>query len=273
MARDYVFTGWAEHDKEPFEHSKEKIRYITWGRENTKEGKKHYQGFVVFNRTYRIPGAQREVGLSNKSNFEARRGTRREARDYCQKEGDFYEWGKFDGFTKEELFKQPIGWLKENYPEFYCRYHKGLERLQNIESPKWRDINVTVLWGEPGTFKSRRARLGDDWYSLEHPFKWFDGYYRQKRLIIDDFSITDISPTFLKRLMDGYPLQMETKGGHIHAHWTEIVITTNEHPEEWMYIKGLKRRINTIKECKETRWCDVTCDRAGGNNEPQPDVL
>lgn len=257
MARDWCFTCF-DTNKE-LEFDKDKIRYICYGVEICPtSGREHYQGFAICTRTCRIPKFQCWTGIGN-AHCEPRRGTRVEARDYCGKErGRFFEWGQFEGFTKEQLFKQPISYLKENYPEFYCRYHKGLEKLKVKESPEWRDISVTVLWGEPGTFKSRRARVGASYYSLEAPFKWFDGYVDQKRLIIDDFTINDISPTFLKRLLDGYKLQIETKGGHTWAHWTEVVITTNEHPSEWFIIKGLKRRITKVIECKETRWSDVT---------------
>lgn len=270
MARDYVFTCF-ETEKE-LEFDKDKIRYICYGREECPTtGRKHLQGFAIANRTVKIPQFQRWAGIG-KSYCHKRGGSRDQARDYCRKSGgEFFEWGRFDGFTKEELFKQPIEYIKKEYPEFYCRYHKGLEKLQVRESPKWRDIEVTVLWGEPETFKSRRARDCKSWYSVETPYKWFDGYIDQKRLIIDDFEIDNIGRTKIKRLLDGYAYMMETKGGHTHAHWTEVFITTNENPKWWWSkVKGLKRRCHNVIECKETSWEEVTSYRAGGNTDPSP---
>lgn len=224
-------------------------------------GRLHYQGFIIFGgKTNRIPATKRIIGGGDDCHLEPRRGTRQEARDYCGKDGKFTEWGVFEGITKEQLFKQPIGYLKEEYPEFYCRYHKGLEKLADVDnSPEWRDVNVTVLWGEPGTFKSRRARFGGDYFVLEEPFKWFDGYVNQKRLILDDFELGCISGKRMNRILDGYKYHAEVKGGHVWANWTEVYITTNENPKHWWdSVTGLRRRIDVITECLEENWGDVT---------------
>lgn len=256
MSRNYGFTAWEEPRPDM-----DKCKYVIYGREICpKTGKEHFQGYGEFaRRTYAMAGAKRILGVPDGTHLYPRRGTREQMRDYCRKDGEFREFGVWESLTKEDLFKQPIGFLKENYPEFYCRYHKGLEKLQTKESPEWRDLTVTVLWGEPERFKSRRARVCDSWYCVESPYKWFDGYTNQKRLILDDFILEDIGHNKLKRLLDGYPLQLETKGGFTHAHWTEVVITTNEKPKDWFReVKGLKRRCHKVIECTETKWEDVT---------------
>lgn len=241
-----MFTSW--DDDEPIKHDKTAIRYITWGREKCpKTNRRHYQGFVIFNRTHRIPSAKRLLGTRDGTHFESIRGTRDEARQYCHKDGDIYEWGKFDGFTKEQLFKEPIDFLKKEYPEFYCRYHRGLEKLAFGDKGKeWRDITVTVLWGDEGVGKSRKARDCESWYVCEEPYKWFDGYQGEKRLILDDYEWGGINFSRLKRLLDGYQMMLETKGGHTWAKWEEVYITTNEDAREWTSYKGMKRRLTHI---------------------------
>lgn len=142
MARDWCFTTF-DTEKE-LEFDKDNIRYIIYGRERCPTtNKEHYQGFAIFKRTCRIPKAKTWIGGGNGTHLEPRRGSRDQARDYCRKDGNIVEWGQFDGMTKEALFKQPIEYLKEEYPEFYCRYHKGLEKLAIRKSPKWRDVRVT----------------------------------------------------------------------------------------------------------------------------------
>lgn len=239
MSRDYCFTAW-ELPKPDFD----KCRYVCWGIERCpKTDKLHYQGFIIFSRTHRIPSAKRILGAGDKSHFEPRCGTREQAREYCRKDGDFHEFGQFEGFTKEQLFKQPIGYLKENYPEFYCRYHKGLDRLQP-KGDKWRDVETTVLWGLTGCGKTRRVMEMDDVYKIDPPYNWWDGYEGEKILLIDDYKIGAIPRGQLLNLLDGYRLRLETKGSHTWALWNKVYITTNYNPECWE--EALLRRIKHI---------------------------
>lgn len=239
MSRDYCFTAWSE-PKPDFD----KCRYICWGVEKCPTtGRQHYQGFIVFNRTHRIPGAKRIIGGGDDAHLEPRRGTRHQSREYCRKDGEFVEHGMFEGFTKEQLFKQPIGYLKENYPEFYCRYHKGLDRLQP-KGDKWRDVEVHVLWGPTGTGKTRKVMEMDDVYKIDPPYNWWDGYEGEEILLIDDYKTGAIPRSQFLNLLDGYRLRLETKGSHTWALWKKVYITTNYNPEMWD--DATLRRIKTI---------------------------
>lgn len=242
MSRDWCFTCFDTEKELTFD--KKNVRYITYGRERCPTtGREHYQGFAIFNRTCRIPKAKSWIGGGDGVHCEPRRGTRNEARDYCRKDGDVIEWGQFEGFTKEQLFRQPIGYLKENYPEFYCRYHRGLEKLQE-KGPKWRDIKVTVLWGGTGVGKTRKVMEMDSVYKIDPPYTWWDGYEGEEILLIDDFRIGAIHRGMLLNLLDGYRLRLETKGSHTWALWKEVYITTNFNPETWE--DPLLRRIQDI---------------------------
>ncbi len=247
MSRDWCFTCFDTNKELNFD--KDNCRYIIYGREKCPTtNREHYQGFAIFKRTCRIPKAKGWIGGGDGTHLEPRRGTRDQARDYCRKDGDVFEWGVFDGITKEQLFKQPIGYIKENYPEFYCRYHRGLEKLNITKGPKWRDVQVTVLWGSTGTGKTRQVMEKDDVYKIDPPYKWWDGYEGESILLIDDYKRNAIDRGFLLNLLDGYRLRLETKGGHTWALWTQVYITTNYDPEEWAD-DALKRRISTVCQC------------------------
>lgn len=243
MARDWCFTSY--DTKELLKFDKDNCRYIIYGREKCPTtGREHYQGFAIFNRTCRMPKAKLWIG-DNGAHLESRRGTRDEARDYCRKDGDLVEWGQYDGVTKEELFKKPIPWIKEHYPEFYCRYHRGLEKLQANKGEKWRKVDVTILWGETGTGKTRQVMEMDDVYKIDPPYTWWDGYEGESILLIDDFKIGNIPRGMFLNLLDGYRLRLETKGGHAWALWSHVFITCNKNPATWD--DAILRRVTDIK--------------------------
>ncbi len=251
MARDWCFTCFDTDNELSFE--KDNVRYICYGRERCPTtNREHYQGFAIFKRTCRIPKAKKWIGGGDGTHLEPRRGTRNEARDYCGKsEGEFIEWGLFDGMTKEDLFKQPIDYLKEEYPEFYCRYHRGLEKLQIKKSPKWREVEVIWLWGEGGTGKTRRAMEEESVYKLDRPYEWFCGYEQEEVLVLDDVSMNDFREKrgLFLNLLDGHSLRLPIKGGHTYAHWRKLYLTSNWNPIRFMEDKKeWDRRITKVIE-------------------------
>ena len=145
--------------------------------------------------------------------------------------------------TKEELFKQPIGYIKEYYPEFFCRYHKGLEKLQS-KGDKWRNVEVTLLWGVTGSGKTRKVMEMDNVYKIDPPYKWFDGYEGEDILLIDDYKKGSIDRGLFLNLLDGYRLRLETKGGHTWALWTKVYITSNYDTASWD--EAMKRRVTSV---------------------------
>lgn len=238
MSRDYVFTMWTIPTIENGE-----CRYWIWGREKCPTtDKEHYQGFVIFKRTHRIPSAKRILCGGDGVHLEPRRGTRQQAVDYCRKDGDVVEWGEFEPLTHDQLFKQDLNFLKENYPAFFCRYYKGLALLKSTNTVKWRNVEVHIIWGEPGTFKTRQVMEMDDVYKLDPPYTWWDGYFGESILLIDDYKKGAINRGMLLNICDGYKLRLETKGGHVWAAWTKVYITSNYDPKDW-YFPALQRRI------------------------------
>lgn len=245
MSRDWCFTVF---DMERFNFVEEKIKYVIWGREICPETKrKHLQCYAIFKKTIRIKGAQEALGIG-KSHMEMKRGTRDQARAYCMKDNDYEEFGSFDPITKEDLFRKSIPFLKANYPEFYCRYHKGLDRLQD-KGIKWRDISVTWLWGEPGVGKTRFVMGMEDVYKIDDPYEWWDGYEGENILLIDDFDRGTIPRKRLIHILDGYQLRLPIKGAFTYANWTKIFLTSNHDPRQWIATTlGMTRRIHFVEE-------------------------
>lgn len=250
MARDWCFTCF-DTDKE-LSFDKDNCRYICYGRERCPTtDREHYQGFAIFKRTCRVPKAKLWVGGGDGTHLESKRGTRDQARDYCRKsDGEFFEWGEYESLTEKDLFGKPITFLKREYPAFYCRYHKGLEKLQD-KGEKWRDVEVHILWGQTGCGKTRTVMEMDDVYKWDQPYKWWDYYEGESILLIDDYRNRLIERGHLLNILDGYRLRLETKGGHVYAKWTCVYITTNFDPEGWMD-DAHKRRVTSVRAMGNT---------------------
>lgn len=241
MSRDYVFTAWEEPNIDD-----EQCRYWVYGKELCPDtGRQHYQGFIIFTRTHRIPGAKRVIRAGDGVHLEPRRGTRQQADEYARKDGDVKSYGKLEAFTQNELFKQPINYLIKEHPAFYCRYYKGLTMLKSFDVPKWRDVEVFIIWGEPGVGKTRQVMEMDDVYKIDSPYKWWDGYNGESILLIDDYTEGMIERGMLLNICDGYKLRLETKGSHTWALWSKVYITSNNNPAEWM-CKAMKRRVTNV---------------------------
>ncbi len=249
MSRDYVFTAWEEPD-----WCEKNCRYICWGVELCPKTKKmHWQGFAIFSRTCRFKMAKKWIGAGDKTHIEVRKGTRCDARKYCMKDGIFHEYGIFEGHTKECIFKLPLIRIKEEYPEFYCRYHRGLEKLNVDKGIPWRNICVHWLWGTAGCGKTKMAMKHmtetSGVFKLDRPFKWFDGYNGEETLVIDDVDRDDFDQyrgLFLN-LLDGYRLRLEIKGSFTYAKWCHVFITSNFNPNGFLdCCKAFKRRVTTV---------------------------
>lgn len=125
-----------------------------------------------------------------------------------------------------------------------------------LRPPVMRDPpEVRWYWGPTGTGKTRQAweecGVEDTWVTSTE-LKWFDGYYGQKNVIIDDFRDSLCKLTDILRITDRYPLKLPVKGGFVN--WEpKLIIVTSSHDPRSMYrnvgedIQQLIRRISASK--------------------------
>lgn len=246
MSRNYCFTLNNYTDDELLFLELAEVKYLIFGYEVAPEtGTPHLQGYVELDRTMRHKALKECLG-SDRYYLAARRGSQEEAIEYCKKGGDFREFGEpakrgrrsdLEAVSNAVLDGQNIYEVATEFPVQYIKYNRGIEKLRFITnvSPAWRDISVTVITGAPGTGKTRRAYESDpDLYAVVpgHTGVWWDGYDGQKTILLDDF-YGWMPFHFLLRVLDGYKLQLEVKGGRTWAHWEHVFITSNKPPEEW----------------------------------------
>ncbi len=94
---------------------------------------------------------------------------------------------------------------------------------------------ILVLWGATEVGKTRLAyEMYPDLYKLEcgETDIWWDGYYGEKCILLDDF-YGQIKYSHLLNLLDGYPTRVRTKGGFVTLDNTVWIITSNAPPHEW----------------------------------------
>ena len=127
-----------------------------------------------------------------------------------------------------------------------CRTLHGTEVQRDFKT------RLHVYWGPTGTGKSFAAnyeatQAGETPYYKERG-DWWDGYYGQKYVIIENFDTT-IDYYDLLALTDQYPHKVQTKGGYTNFIATDIWITSNKPIPEWFNNEkntdALLRRLTT----------------------------
>ena len=266
--RNWVFTlnnYTAEekfHLEEVYDHSDDKIRYLVFGEEVGEEGTPHLQGYVEFRVSMRLAAVKTLLG-SERYHLEQRRGSAKQAADYCKKDGEFHEFGEVGGNQGKRSDLEAIAKMVSDgaklkeialaYPATYIRYARGIKDYLSevIEVPQWRDLEVIVLIGEPGSGKTRWVYDNyDDVYALPHANTgvWFERYRGQSTLLIDDFYGGMMKWSQLLRVLDGHPYTCDVKGASFPANWRTVCITSNCSPESWYNdtkfdLRALMRRI------------------------------
>lgn len=246
----------------PIEEDREWVRsvvcsYIVAGDEVGASGTPHIQGYVEFEGSKRFSTLKNECP---RGHFEKRKGSPKQAADYCKKDGHFTERGTLsrqghrsdlEQVCQDVLEKLPMKEIALAHPMEYVKYHKGLERLEwRLADDRHEPPRVVWLWGVSGTGKTREACSVPEFYIKDNT-KWWDGYERQPRIIIDDFEMNAWEFRDLLRLLDRQPYQGQTKGGYVKINSPEIYITC-EFPPEGLWRSGnqlaqIKRRITEIR--------------------------
>jgi len=240
-------TGWCYTLHDYTEQDVEELQnydcvYHTFGYEVCPQTMRpHLQGYIEFKsqKMFRT--------LKNQLNTNIHWGTRRKCpkacATYCQKTGNFWERGvlpvKSQG-ARTDLqnmadYLKAGGSLRDaamDHPETFIKFHKGVERFYDLIYSIPRETKPTIYWlyGPTGCGKTRNAYdlFKPDVY-IKDGTQWWNNYYHQKAIIIDDF---DGRWPFrdLLRLCDYYPYQGQSKGSYLNITSKYIFITCDKPP-------------------------------------------
>lgn len=245
------------------------VKFAVWQRERGgRTGHEHYQGYVYFKNTVSFKQAKQIIGTH--AHIERAKGSMQQNIDYCTKEDTRCETDEsgpytFGDFTEEDLVatqrcterggikkstldqwgerakhRGGIQDIIDNHAGIYVRHYNGLHRLR-----AWciqpRDgvthINVEVRTGPSGSGKSSSVYSQfshSEIYSKDET-RWWDGYDGHQVVVFDDFAgdTREIPPTQLLKILDRYPLRVQTKGGYIQVSTVHFIITSTVHHHEW----------------------------------------
>jgi len=167
------------------------VQYMVFGREvGALCGTPHLQGYILFKSKKRI-GAARALMPQRVADFKLRRKTHKEARNYCQKDGDFEEFGTdpypgegkakraesdidYDSVIAAIADGKPLKEITEEYPELALRSFASLKAVYGLFQPAfkftrfngphgshfpydWDRTKSLILIGEPGIGKTQWA--------------------------------------------------------------------------------------------------------------------
>lgn len=239
----------------------------------------HCQVMVRFSNPVRMGALKSIFGIGN--HFEQRRGSPDELRDYTMKdESKMSGWSEVGTWNAQGrrvdlmLARQAIdsgsgmGELFRNLDTFATavQHHRGLgQALLHLRPPQQRDeLSVEVLWGPPGSGKSSSVHLREqELFLLDPPATfggtaWWDGYDGEEAVLFDDFEGW-LPWTLLLRVLDPYPVRVQTKGGMQALRAKRVYLTSNKPPEQWYPARAstyaaLERRFSRIFHCEKDLW-------------------
>jgi len=247
-------------------------------------GRLHFQGYLEYRRSVRMATVKRDMA-SPGVHLEPRKGSRTEARNYCEKDESRIA-GPWSGGTWEpdvpgrrsdlsrakELLDAGCGDvdLADECFDVWVKYRNSFSAYRELKRarPEHRDLRVHILWGPTGTGKTHRAtEHKPDYWILTRPATknmplWFDGYQGQDCVVIDEF-YGWIPFDFLLRFLDKYRLQLSIRGGYVWANFTTVFITSNMDPAQWYpgvppeRRAALDRRFTTVTEVTDK---EMVCD-------------
>jgi hypothetical protein len=271
MSLKHPLVKWGSHqDMWPL------CTYLIYQRERCEEtGRVHIQGYVELKKRVRF---EKLKALFPNTHFEQRKGTAKQASDYCQKPDSYidmrYEFGELsnsyagkrnDIDNAVEMLKQNGGDMlavAEAFPAVYVRNHRGLVALRAALAPRRveQSREIIVLWGTAGTGKSMFATLFDDVYRPDRNNQGkvsFESYSGQKTVFIDEFSgVENLNVSDLKMICDRYSVNLPGRGVSVEGNFDRVILASNVDPRLWytnsdaVYWKPFVRRVTAMFHCE-----------------------
>lgn len=263
-SRSYCFT--LNNPDDNLEWTDPPIRYAIWQLEIGENDTPHYQGYLELRTPQRLAAMKR---ILPRAHFEARMGTRDQARSYASKTDTRFdgpwEFGTWTGGgqgTRNDVLalKSAIDagaserQVWDDFPGLYLRHRQAISSAQRLISPPrlWK-THVTILYGPTGTGKTRFcADTYPDAYWKQNS-NWWDGYSGHSTVVIDEY-YGWLRWDILLRLLDRYPMMVETKGGNVNFVADRLLLTSNNLPSTWyksprMNFETFARRVDCWSFC------------------------
>lgn len=257
----FTINNWTNNDLCKILIADRYFKYCIIGDEIGEESTKHLQGYVYFINKVKFNFVK---SIFERAHIEIAKGSPEENRAYCTKDKFLCEYGdlpkkgqrtdialiKSEIIDNHKTVKELIDTVPLNYQTL-----KLAEALSKYQSMIPRE-NVEVIWlygpsGSGKTKKSIELADGDYWMSSGSDLSFWNGYYGQKTVILDELRPEHVKYTDLFRILDRYPYQVNIKGSSVPLRATKIIVTSPLHPKDFIcneeQKKQLLRRIHKIE--------------------------
>lgn len=260
-----------------YDEKKGIIKYICYQREICPTtGRHHLQGYIQMYNGHEC--SYKTIKKHFKCNWMKlfiSRGDNNENKNYCSKlhsacPDTFVEFGQMDNVagkrTDWDYVRDLVAEGRNTYeivmectnkiPFINCIEKLCMMRdAKNGKKRKFVKNEVVVFTGDAGSDKTKKSlyhenlEVDEDVFQVETDDSgklWFDGYDKEKILVIDDF-YGNIKYDYILRLLDGHRQRLPVKGGFVYKNWEKVIITSNQHPSKWYRFgmtPALHRRIN-----------------------------
>jgi len=242
------------------------VRWLEYGEEETKDGKKHFQMVIYFETLRTLTSVIKKL---KPRHVEIARGSIVENHNYVTKCGIVTTYGvqPQQGKRKdiEEIFQDlrngaSVISVAEHNPLKWCMYRKAFEAYKQEIEPK-RDwvTEVLIFQGRAGTGKTRKAiEMGGVICNIsgdpKNPF--INGYNGEDVVIFDEFDEDSCSRTAMMTITDRYPYNINIKGGSRNWKPRIIIFTTNDDARAWYNgAESWLRRITRIDRFEKENGC------------------
>jgi len=235
------------------------VSYIIVGREVGELGTPHLQGYIYFKNARWEHSVKR---ILRRAHWEEARSDSRVNRNYCQKQGNFWEAGVIPmerhqrGKIEQDRWKEAWDCAKKgdidgiDYDIRFRSYNtiKTIAKDYMDKPPDLSTLDNYWVWGPPGVGKSRSVRMLFPEAYFKPCSKWWDGYQHEDNIIIDDFELDHkCLGHHLKIWGDRYSFIAESKGSAMNIRPRRIVVTSNYSIEEVFaadqtMVQAIKRR-------------------------------
>jgi len=267
--RGFLFTIFAD---DPPEFDDEWMKYLCYQREIAPTTKRlHWQTYMYTTNGHTLKAVINCLPEAwNKPHTEVARGTPEDNKTYCSKpsssvSGTFREFGTFPQQGKRIDWETACREVKEGGlpavtdDAMIVKFHRGLSVLAAVRASQKQHTyrKPTVIWlhGPSGAGKTRAAYAHDP--TLYHQTStdgWFDGYFNQKTVLIDDFDHRTFPLREFLQMTDGYKYQVKVKGSMVPLQADHIFITSHDPPQEYFppdRMAEILRRISKIQNMAE----------------------
>ena len=215
----------------------------------------HTHIFIAFSSAVRFSTLK---NLFESAHIERANGTSQENRDYIAKEGkwkdsdksettiegSFEEWGEMP--TERQAFGNAEAEIIERIKNgasnaeiliefpYYLRGMRDVEYVrQTLRAEeyreKWRNLEVTYIWGRTGTGKTRSVmdHYGySNVYSVNNYKHPFDGYSGESVMLFDEFN-SSFRILDMNNYLDGYPVALPARYSNKQACYERVFIISN----------------------------------------------